>query len=187
MLAFIFLLVFAETGHSSGGFSDFYNTYLNYPGFEAWRFINLALFAGLLIYLLKKPLGETFKAKRDEIRAGLIKAEEEKKAALAELSESEVKLSRLDAEKEVILKRAREEAQAEENRISAETENEIKKLREQAQNEILRSANQAKQELRKLSAEETVRRAEEIIKKKLEKASDANLVKTGIESLGGAK
>lgn len=187
MLAFIFLLL-AEAGHSSGGgFSEFWNKYLNYPGFEAWKFINLAIFVGLLVYLLKKPLSESFKAKREQIRAELIKAEEEKQAALAKLTETEAKMARLDSEKETVLTRAKEEAKAEEKRIVEETEREVKKLREQAENEINRSAILAKHELRKLSAEETVRLAEEMIKTKLGKANDAELVKTGIESLGGAK
>lgn len=186
MLAFIFLL-FAESSHTGGGFSQFYHTYLNYPGFEAWRFINLAIFVGLLIYLLKKPLSEAFKAKREEIRAELIKAEAEKEAAIATLVETEAKLARLDAEKEEVLIRAKEEADAEEKRIIEETNKEVIKLREQTQNEIARNIALAKLELKRLSAEETVRRAEEIIKEKIGKSNDAQLVKTGIESLGGAK
>ena len=186
MLAFIFFFL-AEAGHTSGGFSEFWNKYLNYPGFEAWKFINLAIFVGLLIYLLKKPLSESFKAKREEIRAELIRAEEEKQAAMATLAETEAKMAQLDTEKEHILTRAKEEAKAEEKRLTEETESEIRKLREQAQNEITRTATLARHELRKLSAEETIRLAEEMIKGKLGKANDTQLVKTGIESLGGGK
>lgn len=187
MLAFIFFL-FSEASHSAGGgFSEFWSKYLNYPGFEAWKFINLAIFVGLMVYLLKKPLSETFKAKREEIRAELIKAEEEKQAALAKLTETEAKMARLEAEKEAVLNRAKEEAKAEEKRITEETENEVKKLRDQAENEISRTAALARHELRKISAEETIRLAEEAIKANLAKGNDAGLVKAGIESLGGAK
>lgn len=186
MLAFIFFLL-AESHASGGGFAEFWNKYLNYPGFEAWKFINFAIFIGLLIYILKKPLSDGFKEKREIIRAELIKAEEEKQAAMAQLTETEAKMARLESEKDNVLNRAKEEAKAEEKRIAAETESEVKKLREQAENEITRTATQAKHELRKLSAEETIRRAEEMIKEKLGKSNDAQLVKTGIESLGGAK
>ncbi len=47
-----------------------------------------------MIYLLKKPLTNAFKAKRETIRAELIKAEEERQAALAQLTATEAKLSR---------------------------------------------------------------------------------------------
>jgi F-type H+-transporting ATPase subunit b len=186
MLAFIFFLL-AESGHAGGGFTEFWNKYLNYPGFEAWKFVNLTIFVGVLVYILKKPLSDHFKAKREEIRAELIKAEEEKQAAMAKLSEIEAKMARLDSEKDLILTRAKEEAKVEEKRIAADTESEVKKLRDQAQNEINRTTILAKHELRKLSAEETIRRAEEMVKSKLGKANDAQLVKTGIESLGGGK
>ena len=41
-----FILFAAENGHGAAGgeTTDFYNTYLNYPGFEAWKFINLFIF-----------------------------------------------------------------------------------------------------------------------------------------------
>jgi F0F1-type ATP synthase membrane subunit b/b' len=187
MLAFIFLL-FSEAGHaSSGGFSDFWNHYLSYPGFEAWKFFNLAIFVGALVYFVRKPLSETFKAKREEIRAELIKAEEEKQAALTKLTEAESKLARLDADKENVLTRAKEEAVGESNRLAEQTEFEVKKLREQANSEIARTAALARHNLRKLSAEETIRLAEEMLKEKIGEKEDAKLIKSGIESLGGAK
>ncbi len=187
MFAFIFLFLSEASHSSSGGFSNFWNQYLNYPGFEAWKFINLAIFVGLLVYLLKKPLSETFKAKREQIRAELIKAEEEKQAALAKFTEAEAKLARLDTDKENVLIRAKEEAEAESNRLVEQTEAEVKKMREQANSEIARTAALAKHNLRKLSAEETIRLAEEMIKGKLGAKEDAKLIKSGIESLGGAK
>jgi len=187
MLAFIFLLFSEASSAASGGWSHFWNQYLNYPGFEAWKFLNLAIFVGLLVYLLKKPLSDTFKAKRDEIRIELIKAEEEKKAAMAKLIEAEASLARLDTEKEVVVNRAKDEAKAEEKRIAGETEADVSRLREQANSEIARTAALAKHRLRKFSADETIRLAEEIIKEKLGAKEDTKLVKAGIDSLGGAK
>ena len=109
MLAFFysFALIFAEThgagDTSAGGFLDFYNHYLNIPGFEAWKFFNLAIFVGILTYLVKKPVTDAFKAKRETIRAELIKAEQEKEAALAQLTAAEAKLVRLESEKSTYL------------------------------------------------------------------------------------
>ena len=192
MLAIIysFLLLFSEPVHSTGGessFSHIWNTYFNYPGFEAWKFVNLAIFVGLMIYLLKKPLSETFRAKREVIRAEIIKAEAEKQAALKKLTETEVKLARLNIEVSTIKDRAAQEATAEKNRIIEQTEAEITKLREQANNEIERTSKQTKNELRKFSAEESIRLAEEMIKSKINPEIDAKIVKTGIESIGGLK
>lgn len=192
MLVFLFnfFLLTAETGgaHSeqgSGGFLEFYNHYLNYPGFEAWRFFNLAVFIAIIFYLLRKPLTNAFKAKRETIRAELIKAEEERQSALAQLTSTEAKLSRLDAEAEAVRQRAAAEAAAEKARLIEQTEFEIGKLREQASDEIERKRKQVQMELRRFSAEESIRLAEERIRREINQEKDAQLIKASIQSIGG--
>lgn len=182
-----FILIFAETGGASGwgNFVHFWNAYFNYPGFELWRFLNLAIFVGIMIYLLKKPLSDAFKAKRETIRAELIKAEAEKQAALAQLTATEAKFARLDAEVDTIRQRTAQEADQEKRRILEQTEFEIGKLREQADGEIERAGKQVKTELRRFSAEESIRLAEEKIKRNIDAEKDARLVKANIESIGG--
>ena len=189
MFAFFYSVIFllAESGGSAaaGGFTEFYNKYLNYPGFEAWKFINLAIFIGALVYLVKKPLTSAFKARREAIRSELIRAEEEKQAALEQLVSAEAKLASIESEKAEILRKAREEAEAEKTNILKQTEFEIAKMREQAENEISRLAQQTRAELRRFSAEESVRLAEEKLRGTITVDNDAALVKSGIQSIGG--
>lgn len=194
MFAFFYntvaLLLTAETGghgttSGGGGFTEFYNQYLNYPGFEAWKFINLAIFVAVIVYVVKKPLSEAFKAKRDAIRAELIRAEEAKQAALKRLTSAEAKLAALDNEKAEVVKKAREEAEAEKRRLAEQAEWEVRKLREQTEGEVSRLQKQAVVQLRRFSAEESVRLAEEKLKAQLDTAKDAQLVKSGIASIGG--
>lgn len=185
MLAFLFNIFILASGGASSGFGKFFNDYLNYPGFEAWKFINLAIFVAIIIYLLKKPLSSAFKAKRDAIRADLIRAEEEKQSALAKLAETDAKLSHLDDESNKIIEKAKLEAEAEKNRINEQAEFESKRLRDQANAEIERKTKQIKNELRRFSAEESVRLAEEKIKKSMNAKKDEELVKAGINSIGG--
>lgn len=179
------ILLFAESKSGWDNFLHFYNDYLNYPGFEAWRFFNLTLFVLIMVYLVRKPLSNAFKTKRETIRAELIKAEEERQAALSQLTRAEARLVGVENESANIASRAREEADAEKSRIVEQTEFETKKLREQTENEIERQAKQTRMQLRRLSAEESVRRAEEKIRQKINADSDARLVKASIESIGG--
>jgi F0F1-type ATP synthase membrane subunit b/b' len=188
MFAFFYnlLLLAAEGAHGAEANSPgFFERYFNYSGFELWKFINLAIFVAFMIYVLKKPLGEAFKAKREAIRSELIKAEEEKQAALAQLTSAEAKLVSLNAEKAEVLKRAQAEAEAEKANIAMATDNEVAKMREQAEGEINRLAQQTKAELRKFSAEESVRLAEEKLRGKINADNDAVLVKSGIQAIGG--
>jgi ATP synthase F0 subunit b len=185
MLVFLSNLLLFAGGGDSGGYAKFFNEYLNYPGFEAWKFINLAIFIAIMVYLLKKPLSSAFKAKRDVIRAELIKAEEEKQAALAKLAEAESKLSQLDAEANKIIEKAQSDAEAEKLRIAEQAEFEAKRLRDQANSEIERKTKQVKNELKRFSAEESVRLAEAKIRKSMNATLDEKLVKAGIKSIGG--
>lgn len=186
MLAFIykFTLLFAGSGRE-GGFAHFYEQYFNIPGFEAWKFLNLAIFVGLMFYVARKPLSEAFKAKREQIRAELIKAEAEKQAALAKLTSVEAKLARLESEKENVLKNARDEAAFESNRLAEQTQVETRRLRQQSESELSRLAAQANAELRRFSADESIKLAEEKLRASIDGRSDARLVRASIQEIGG--
>jgi len=193
MLAFFkgVVIALAESGGQGGGAGDSWyvrvEPYLNYPGFEFWRFFNLIVFVLIMIYLLRKPLGEAFKAKREVIRAELIKAEKEKKEAEAKLAEAEAKLAVVGAEKTTILENAKAEAAAERKRIERETENDIGRVSAQAATEIARKSAQERAQLMRFSARESVSRAEEKIRKSMTPQVDADLVRSNIESIGGLK
>jgi F0F1-type ATP synthase membrane subunit b/b' len=178
--AFIFLLAGGE-----GGFMHFYEEYLNIPGFELWKFLNLAIFIGLMIYVLKTPLGDAFKAKREEIRAELIKAEAEKQTALTKLTAAEGKLAQLENEKANILQRAKDEYIAEIKRDDENSNIEIERLRRQSEVELTRLTAQSRAALRRFSAEESIRLAEEKLRSMIDGEKDARLVKAGIEEIGG--
>ena len=181
----VVLLAAGGGSQGGGGFTEFYNNYLNYPGFEAWKFINLAIFVAALVYVVKKPLSEAFRARRDAIRAELIRAEEEKQAALKRLTSAEAKLAALDAEKAAILKKAREEAEAEKRRLAEQAEWDVRKLREQTSGEVSRLLKLTFAQLRRFSAEESVRLAEEKLRAQIDTQKDTQLVKSGIASIGG--
>lgn len=186
MFVFIYksILLLSEPSNG-GGFIKFYNDYLNIPGFEAWKFLNLAIFVGLLIYFLKKPLSAAFKSRRDAIRAELIKAEEEKQAALARLAEIEGRLGSLETEVASILDKAKREATEDKVRLAEQTEFEVKRLRDQVSSEIIRLAHQSRAELRRFSAEESIRLAEEKLRGQIDSAKDSILVKASITAIGG--
>lgn len=159
----------------------------NIPGFEAWKFVNLTIFVLALIYILRRPLGEAFRARREGIRRDLMRAQEERNAALAKLEEVETRLARLDAEVETVREQANSEAAAERERIKRATEEDARKLREQAQREIESAGKAARQELRRYAAEQSVRLAEEMIRRDMRPEDDERLVKLQVEELGGVK
>jgi len=192
MLAFFFNFLFLLASEPPAGgqsvwqqFLQFWHNYVDYPGFEGWKFMNLAVFILGLYFLLRRPLSEGFKAKREKIRAELIKAQQERDAALKKLEEVEARLSMLDTEVAGIKEKSQAEAEAEKTRIAVQTESDIAKMREQAKSEIARAGQQATAELRRFSAEESIRLAEEMLRKQVGSETDSKLVKAGIDNLGG--
>jgi F-type H+-transporting ATPase subunit b len=159
----------------------------DYPGFELWKFVNLGIFVLLLVYILsrKVKLGEAFKARRENIRRELARAQQERDAALAKLKEVDERLARLNSEVSAIKEQSQREAAEENERIARSTETEITKLGEQAQREIERAGKTARHELRRYTAEQSVRLAEEIIRREMKPEDEARLITRNIEELGG--
>lgn len=151
------------------------------------KVFNLLLFVGLLFYILRRPVAQAFRDRREGIRRDLMQAQEERNAALAKLGEVEARLARLDEEVEVIRAQAQKEAAEERARIERATEEEIRKVREQAQREIESAAKAARAELRAYAAEQSVRLAEEMIRRDIRPEDDARLVGEYVEELGGIR
>lgn len=158
--------------------------FLNYPGFEAWKFLNLFIFVGLLIYILRKPVSSAFKERRENLRAELMKAQEERDAAIAKLQEVESRLSTLDEEVARVREEAKKEAAEEKERITKSVEADAEKLREQARREIENAGKVAKKELRSFAAEQSIRLAEEIIRREIKPEDDSHLFKLNVDDMG---
>jgi len=161
----------------------------DYPGFELWKFVNLFIFVALLVYILvrKAKLGDAFRARRESIKAELEKARAERDAALAKLKEVEERLSGLDNQVATIKEKSKTEAAAERERIARSTEAEIAKLTAQGQRDIENAAKTAKKDLRRFTAEQSVRLAEDMIKRDIRPDDDARLINRNIDEMGAAR
>ena len=161
----------------------------DYPGFELWKFVNLAIFVIALVFAMRKFFGvpEMFRNRKESIRAELEKARTERDAALAKLKEVEERLAHLDSQVATIKERSMIEAREERERISRSTQDEIAKLTAQAQREIENTATVAKKDLRRFTAEQSVRLAEDMIKRDIRPDDDARLLTRNVEEMGASR
>ncbi|HYX28830.1 MAG TPA: ATP synthase F0 subunit B [Pyrinomonadaceae bacterium] len=160
----------------------------DYPGFELWKFFNLALFVGLMVYVLKRAnLGQAFRTRGETIKAELEKARNERDAALAKLKEVEERLAGLNDQISTIKQKSKTETEQERERIAQSTQEEISKLSAQAQREIENAAKAAKSELRRFAAEQSVRLAEDLISRDIRPEDDAKLMSENIQQMGAAR
>src|SRR5436190_24133363 len=102
----------------------------DYPGLEAWKFLNLFIFVSALLYFLQRPLSNAFRVRRESIRRELLEAKAEKDRALEKLAQVSARLASLDSEVQSIQQKASDEAAAEAARILRDTEAQTAKLRE---------------------------------------------------------
>ena len=159
----------------------------NYPGFELWKFVNLAVFVGVAVYIhrrLGRPIRQALRSRGERIKLELRDALAERDNALRRLQEVEARLSRLDEEVALAREQARLEADAESERIKRTTEAETTKLREQGQRDIETAAKIAKQELRRFAAEQSTKLAEESIRRELTPQDDSRLIDMGVDQIG---
>jgi F-type H+-transporting ATPase subunit b len=170
------LMIFASEG----------GAWWDYPGFELWKFVNLFVFVAILIFLVKRRVGEAFKTRSGQIKTELQRAQQERDAALAKLKEVEERLARLDTEVTTIRAQSQREAAEERERIVKSTEQEIVKLGEQAKREIESAGKAAKHDLRAYAAETSVRIAEDIIRREMRPEDDVRLISRSVDELGGA-
>lgn len=149
------------------------------------KVFNLLLFVGLMFYFLRRPISEAFRGNQEDIRRALMHAQDERNLALAKLEEVEKRLSSVDAEVEALRTQSQKEAAVERARIKATTEQEIQKIREQARREIESASKAARAELRAYTAEQSVKLAEEMIRRDIRPEDDEMLVRSYVEELGG--
>jgi F-type H+-transporting ATPase subunit b len=159
----------------------------NRPGLEVWKFFNLFLFVGALVYILRRPVSDALRARREGIRRELMRAQEERDAANAKLEEVTARLSRLNEEVASVREQARREAEEERERIRRSADEDAEKLREQARREIESAGKAARHDLRRFAAEQSVRLAEEMIRRDIRPEDDQRLVNRQVEELGGIR
>ena len=157
--------------------------WFNYPGLEAWKFVNLAIFTAAAIYVLRRKINEALLARGHSIRQEIAAAQNEREKALAQVAEADSLLGRLDDDVRAVHEQARQEAESERKRLAAATEREMEKLKQQAQREMERADKLARKGLREYLAKRSVEFARESVRNQMRPEDDTRLIKENIGDL----
>jgi len=161
--------------------------WFNYPGLEIWKFLNLAIFVAVAIYILRRPISEALGTRREAIKQELLQAHEQKARAVAKLAEADSLLSRLDADVRAIQEHAHQEAESERQRVAAATTSELEKLKQQAAREIETADKVARKALREFFAKRSVELARETVRSRMRPEDDRHLIEESIGELRRAR
>ena len=151
---------------------------------ELWRWVNFAILAAGLGYLVAKTLPPIFRARTSEIQKGIaearvIKADADKRAA-----QVEAKIKTLGADIEKYRAESKLEMQQEGDRIRTETAAQIARLEAQARQEIESAGKMAQRELKTYAAKLALELAEQRVRARLDGATQAGLVNGFTQDLG---
>ena len=152
---------------------------------EVFKWINFAIWAGALFWLCVKKAPRFFRERAEAIGSAISKAGGAKAAADAELREAETKLRNLEKEVAELRAFAEREAAAEVERVRAATRLDMEKIAVAAKAEIEAAERTARLELKALAANLAVEGAEELLTKQLTAETQAGLLSSFVESLGG--
>ena len=164
--------------------------WLDYPGFEVWRFVNLFLFIAVALYLHRrfgKPISEGLRRRRENIKLEIESARKRRDSAAAELKVVELRLADLDSEVAKIRAQAEAEAEAERRRIKGSTEMELSRLKAQGERDIANILKNAQMALRHFAAAEGIKVAETLIRCDLNVEKDARLIDVSADQFGGMR
>jgi F0F1-type ATP synthase membrane subunit b/b' len=165
------------------GGMEWLEQWFNYPGLEAWKFVNLAIFTAAAIYVLRRPINTALLARRDSIRQELLDAKNAREQALARVAEADALLSGVDNDVRAVHEQSRQEAESERQRLAAATVREMEKLKQQAQRETERAYKIARKELRHYLAKRSIDLARESVRNRMRPEDDTLLIKENIGEL----
>jgi F-type H+-transporting ATPase subunit b len=157
--------------------------WLNYPGLEAWKFFNLFVFIGVMIYLLRRKISEALAARRDAIKQELVDAQQRKEQALARVAEADTLLGRLDADIKSVHEHAQQEATSERQRLADSTSRELEKLEQQARREMETADKIARKQLRQHFAKRSIEVARQSVTAQMKPEDDMSLIRESIGEL----
>ena len=148
-----------------------------------WKWINFAILAGGLGYLMAKILPTVFANRTAEIQKNITEAQQTKREAEARAAQMEARLKALSADIETFRTQAAAEMQQEGERIRQDTVAQIKKVEQQAGQEIEAAGKTATRELRRYSAELALKLAEDRVRARMDAASESTLVDRFVKDL----
>lgn len=141
-----------------------------------YKIINFIILVGGLAYVLRKPMAEFFTSRTASIQRALDEGRKAWEASQAQLRAVEEKLRGLEAEIAAFKASALREMEAERQRLQQASAEEAARILEAARAQMEIALRGAQQELRNYAAQQSVARAEELIRTRLEDADRRRLV-----------
>ena len=154
-------------------------------GIPTWIFklVNMIAFIAVLVYFLRKPVAEAFRAKGESVRAAVAEAKARREKADQLASDIQNRLSQIEQEVSSIIERARQEGERQKRELIAAAEAEGQKILENARVEVENRVKRARHELTEMAGQLATERAEQILRETITEADQKKLFKESLAQI----
>ena len=153
----------------------------------AIKFLNFAILMGIIFYYARKPVAGFFIGAAREVKTTLVGAREAAAQAAAERKTQQEKIENFQAELERMVAGARADAGKELEQLSGEAQAQGEQIKAQTHLQVEQEMRKARVVLRTQLADETVRLAEELIRRQVDETKQRELVGDYIEQMGSGR
>ncbi|MGM0417300.1 MAG: F0F1 ATP synthase subunit B [Thermodesulfobacteriota bacterium] len=157
----------SEGGSHGGGWGTIDN----------YKLLNFVVLVAVLFVLLRKPAGNFFSGRVENLKTEISELEEKKAEAEKELKEYQSKMESLDKEVKTIVDTYVEQGENAREQIIAEAKKSAEKMRAQAEKKIEQEFLQARETLSKEVIDKAVIEAEKLIKQNINDQDQEQLIK----------
>jgi len=148
-----------------------------------WKWLNFALLAGILGYLIAKNLGPMLVARSKQIQDGLAAGTKAKAEAEARAAAVQAKLANLEGDVGRMRAEAKVEREREAERLRGEMERELGRIRQHANQEIESTGKIARLEVQSFAAKMAIELAERKVRARMSPEVEAALLGNFLDGL----
>jgi len=141
-----------------------------------WKWLNFAILAGVLGYLISKHLGPVLSARTAQIQEGLAAGEKAKKEADARAAAVQAQLANLGNDVAQLRTEAKQEREREAERLRADAERDIGLVRQRAAQEIESTSKLARLDVQSMAAKMAIDLAERKVRARMSPEVEAALL-----------
>lgn len=156
-----------------------------YFGIPAWalKFVNLVLFVGLLVWLLKAPIAKAFRDRGHKISADLAEARKRQEKADKLAADIQARLDSIEKEVGAIIERAKVEGEKQKNEIIEGAKLEAEKILASARGEVEARVKLARRQLTEYAGELAAQKAHDMLASSMDDADRRKVFAENVEHL----
>lgn len=153
------------------------------PRLLIWSVINFVLFAGGMVWLLRRPMQAFFAKRAAWLQDEVAKARQAEQAANDRLAAIQVRLDQMDTEMAELQRRLRAEGEQERQTMVRRAQHLAEKIRRETERTITQELERGQHELRKTAVDMAILMAERILREQISPEDQRRLALNFVEKL----